>query len=246
MADAVDVRALHRREHALGRVLVEARVHEAITQSSCSSSSSATSSSPFARMFTSIPFRIRNGRQHLVQRVDLLPLQSQPAVAQARRVVAHREVLVPQRLRGARHLLDRRLSIRPGRVRVQVAAQVAALDQDRQRTVAGSSELAAVLAQLGRDVRVAKVRVELLLVGGLELLAGLRVRDRVLRDGEAPANGVFAQGDVVVLRAGEVLQQVPVRLGWHHPKVEPEPLVRDHSRLRVALRDDRGDVLSAR
>ena len=34
---------------------------EAITQSSCASSSSATSSEPSARMLTSMPCRIRNG-----------------------------------------------------------------------------------------------------------------------------------------------------------------------------------------
>ena len=36
------------------------------------------------------------------------------------------------------------------------------------------------------------------------------------------ANGVLAQRDVVVLRAGEVLQQVPVRLRRHDAQVEPE------------------------
>ena len=161
------------------------------------------------------------------------------------RVVAEREVLVAERLRGERHLLDRRLPVRPGRVAVQVAAQVGALDELRQLALARRVELAAVLAQLGRDVRVAEVRVELLLVGSRELLARLGGRDGVLGDGEAAAHGVLAQRDVVVLRAGEVLEQVAVRLRRDDAKVEPEALVRDHRRLRVPLRDDVGDVLAA-
>jgi hypothetical protein len=45
----------------------------------------------------------------------------------------------------------------------------------------------------------------------------------------------------VVLGAGEVLEQVPVRLRRDDAQVEAETVVRDHRRLRVALRDDVGD-----
>ena len=88
--------------------------------------------------------------------------------------------------------------------------------------------------------------VELLLVGSGELLAGLGGRDGVLGDGEPAPNRVLAQRDVVILRAREVLEQVAVRLRRHDAKVEPEALVGDHGRLRVALRDDVGDVLACR
>ena len=40
------------------------------------------------------------------------------------RMVRQRDVVVPQRLRGLAHLLDRILSIRRGRVHLQVAANV--------------------------------------------------------------------------------------------------------------------------
>ncbi len=243
VADAIDVRARHRVQHPLGRVLVEARVDGRHHPVELLEDLVGDVELAVRANVHLDPLQDPEGRERLVERVDLLPLQLQPPVAEPRRVVAHREVLVPERLRGARHLLDRRLPVRPGRVRVQVAAQVGALDQDGQRAVASGHQLARVLPQLGWDVGVAEVGVELLLVGGRELLAGLGVRDRVLRDREAPAHRVLAQRDVVVLRAGEVLQQVPVRLGRDDAQVEPEPLVRDHGRLRVALRDDRGDVV---
>ena len=47
--------------------------------------------------------------------------------------------------------------------------------------------------------------------------------------------------DVVVLRAGEVLQQVPVRLGRDDAEVVAQAVVRDDRRLRVALRRDLDD-----
>ena len=56
VADAVDVRALHRGEHALGRVRCRSASAPTRRPSRAPArSSSATSSSPFARMFTSIP-----------------------------------------------------------------------------------------------------------------------------------------------------------------------------------------------
>ena len=53
---------------------------------------------------------------------------------------------------------------------MEVAAEVGALDERRQLAAPRRRELAAVLAQLGRDVRVAEVRVQLLLVRGGEHL----------------------------------------------------------------------------
>ena len=73
MPDAIDVRVIHRGEHPLGRVLSNRVCTDATTQSSVASSSSETSSEPSARMFTSMPFRIRNGATLLVERVDLQP-----------------------------------------------------------------------------------------------------------------------------------------------------------------------------
>ena len=153
-------------------------------------------------------------------------------------MVGETEELVAARGRGTRHLLDRRLAVRrPGRVAVHLAAEVAELDELRQVAAPGRLELAAVLAQLRRDVAVAEERVQRLLVAEGMNLSGLDHRDAVLGDREAVALRLLAQGDVVVLRAREVLQQVAVALRRHDPEIEPEPLLADHGRLGVAVRD---------
>ena len=117
---------------------------------------------------------------------------------------------------------------------MQVAAEVAQLDQVRQRPRARRLELAAALAQLGRDPLVAEVRVHLLL--GLEgvHLARLDLRDPVLGDREPAPDGRLAQGDVVVLGAGEVLEQVAVAVRRHDSQVEAEAVLADDGRLRIA------------
>ena len=82
--------------------------------------------------------------QPLVQRRDLLPLAREPVAAQVVRVVGDREVLVAARPIAAAAISSivscRR---RPGRVRVQVAAQVAELDELRQLAAPRRLELAA-------------------------------------------------------------------------------------------------------
>ena len=123
-------------------------------------------------------------RHERVQLVDPLALLLQPPVAQAVRVVADRVVRVPLLDRARDHRLERVAAVRPGRVRVQVAAQVAGLDQLRQPVAARGVELAEILAELGRDPVVAEERVDLLL--GRERVDGaaLGLGDPVLGDRE--------------------------------------------------------------
>ena len=45
----------------------------------------------------------------------------------------------------------------------------------------------------------------------------------------------------MILRTGEVLQEVAVRLRWNDAQVEPEALIREHRRLRRAVRHDLDD-----
>ena len=110
-------------------------------------------------------------------------------------------------------------------MRVQITPQVGQLDELWQRSVAGSGELAAILAQLRRDPVVPEKAVDVLLARKMVLLAGLDLGDRVLRYRVAAPDRVLAQCDVVVLRAGEVLEQVAVALRGYDPKVEPGPVV---------------------
>src|SRR6185436_15617629 len=99
------------------------------------------------------------------------------------RVIRDREVRVAAALRLGRHLVDRVLPVaRPGRMSVQVAAEVTQLHELWQLPVPGGFELAKVLAQLRRDVLVAEELVERLLAAGLEDLSGLDLLDAVLGD----------------------------------------------------------------
>ena len=77
-------------------------------------------------------------------------------------MVGDRQVRVAARLRGERHLLHRVLAVlRPRRVGVEVAAQIALLDERGQLAVARRLQLARGLAQLGRDELVAEPLVQL-------------------------------------------------------------------------------------
>src|SRR6266498_5946256 len=109
-------------------------------------------------------------------------------------------------------------------VRVQVAAKLRQLDELRQLAPPRRLELTRVLPELRRDRLIAEEVVERVLVLGLEDLARLDRGDAVLGDREAATDGVLAHRDVVLLRAGEVLQQIAVRLGWHNPQVETQAL----------------------
>ena len=124
---------------------------------------------------------------------------------------------------------------------MQVAAQLSRLDEHRQLAPPRCLELARVLTQLRRDVRVAEPLVDLLLVDRGDDLAALDLGDAVLGDRQPTSLDFLAQRDVVILRAGEVLQQVPVALRRDHTQVEAETLVRDDRRLRRAFRRDLGD-----
>ena len=79
-----------------------------------------------------------------------------------------------------------------------------------------------------------------MLVVGLQELAGLDLLDPVLADLETAADGVLAQRDVVRLRAGQVLQQVPERARRDHPQLDPRPVVGDAGDLGLASLLDRG------
>ena len=123
---------------------------------------------------------------------------------------------------------------------VQVTLELAQLDELRQLALPRGLELAGVLAQLGRDVLVAEVRVELLLAPRSEELAALDLEHAVFGDREPAADGLLAHRHVVLLRAREVLQEVAVALRRHDAQVETQTLPRDDRRLRPALRDHLG------
>ena len=129
---------------------------------------------------------------------------------------------------------------------VQVAAQVAQLDQAREPAGERGLDLALVLAQLGLDERQAEEGVGLGLGGErAELGLGTGERLAVLADpqepllGQAPAlvAGHRPQPDVVLLRAGEMDPVRPGCFGRHGHQVHLGPAEQADRRFGAALVD---------
>ena len=105
---------------------------------------------------------------------------------------------------------------------MEIALEMAELDELRQRSASRRLQLTGALAQLGRDELVAEELVQLLLVAMGDRLARIHDDDAVLGDREPPALRLLPHGDVVVLRAGEVLEEVAIALGGNDAEVEAE------------------------
>ena len=140
-------------------------------------------------------------------------------------MVGDREVRVAERARRLDHLLQLVLAVRERRVRVEVALDVVLGDELRQLAVARRLDLAARLAKLRLDVGEAQPLVHLLLGAEALDLAGLDLGDPVLGDREAHLHGALAELDVVCRRAGEVLEEVAVRLRRDDPQVDRDPVL---------------------
>ena len=98
---------------------------------------------------------------------------------------------------GFGHLADGVAAVGLGGVHVQIAADIAADDELRQRVLGGGFELAAVLAQFGRDVVEVERVVDFLLGGGGDDDVVFEAQQGVLAEREAALDGALAQGDVV-------------------------------------------------
>ena len=107
---------------------------------------------------------------------------------------------------------------------VQVAAQLLDGDELGQAGTAlgGGLELASVLTQLGRYVGEAEALVDLGLVRAPMGLARRVVEQAVLGDVQAAPHGHVAQGDVVLLGASEVLQQIAELVGGDDLEIDRE------------------------
>jgi len=88
--------------------------------------------------------------------------------------------------------------------------------------VGGSFDLAAVLAQLGRNVVEVERVVDFLFAGRGDDHVVLEPHQRVLRECEAALDGALPQGDVVVLRSGEILQRGTVAGARQQPDIHLE------------------------
>ena len=141
------------------------------------------------------------------------------------------------------HRRERRAAIAPVGVDVQVALQVRAGHERRQAPLAGRVDLAAILAQLGRDPRQAHRREHLFLRAPAHL--PLAAEQAVFVEFQARALRKPPDVDVVTLVAGEVVERRAEARSRHDPEVDGEP-VREHDRRpRAPARDDVGDLVEA-
>src|ERR1039458_6973722 len=83
-----------------------------------------------------------------------------------------------------------------------------------------SLNLAAVLAQLGRNVVEVKRAIDFFLAGGGDDGVVFKPQQRILAQRQAALDGALAQGDVVMLGAGEVLQRGAVAGPRQQPDVD--------------------------
>ena len=106
-------------------------------------------------------------------------------------------------------------------------------------------ELAAVLAQLGLDVRQPERRVDLLLGLAGQRLPGRVVEDPVLGNVQALADRHLAQVRRCGLAAGEVLEQVPERRRRDDAQVDAKPGLGDAARAAASAALGHGDHLQS-
>ena len=149
------------------------------------------------------------------------------------------------------HLPERRPPVRPVGVGVEVATEVVVTEEVGQVARGGGLDLAAVLAEFGRDVREAERRVHLRLrLAGDPVASALArpvafvlrerrdVEDAVLVHLQAALDRAVPEFHVVVPGAGEILECGAELRGAGRPQVDPGAVDAD-ARLRLAGLDDR-------
>ncbi len=130
MPDRVDVGALHRRDDPFGHVAAERGMDRGDDPVARGEQLVRHVERAVGADVDLDPLEHGEGCEPLVERVDLLPLRFQLAVAQVVGVIGEDEVPIALGDAGAGHLLDRVLPVgRPGRMRMEVTAEVAQLDQ---------------------------------------------------------------------------------------------------------------------
>ncbi len=149
-------------------------------------------------------------------------------------MVGDGEILQAGLARLKRHLLDRGASVGIGRMAVQIAAQVAALKQARADDACGRRlDLAAVLAQFGRDQGQAQRAVNFFLAGARHALVA--AEQSVLVEQHPGALRHAPQMDAMGLGAGEVHQRGAVAFARHHAQVNLQPAAQHDAGFGLAL-----------
>ena len=105
----------------------------------------------------------------------------------------------------------------------------------RERVLSGGFDLTAVLAQLGRNVVEVQRVINVGFGRGSHDLVVLKTEQGILTQAEAALDGALAQADVVVLRAGEVLQCGAVAGARQQAHVDLEIVAQGEADLVLAL-----------
>ncbi len=163
--------------------------------------------------------------------------------AQADRVVGDGHRPQAAVARGAGHLQHAQRAVGPGRVHVQVVADVVERYQRRQLAGQGGLDLAAVFAQAGGNEGQAQPGVDLLFGGAENLVAAVERGEGVLVEAQPLLQGHLAQLDVVVFAAGEVVEQRAPARGGQHAQVDAQPVEQHDVGLGRAAPGNGFDVL---
>ena len=177
-----------------------------------------------------------NFRPLLLQLVGLQPADHCDAL----RVVGDGDVLQAAALGGGGHLLDARLAVGPRAVHVQIAADVVQLDERGQLAGVGPFKLVAGLTQLRRKTGQIERGIDLLFRATGNAI--VTAKDAVLVDFQPARFRSAADDDVVLFRAGEVLQGRAERLGRHGAEIDLHACLQTQRGFRIAPGDDRSDA----
>ncbi len=111
----------------------------------------------------------------------------------------------------------------------------------RQFVFCGGFDLAAVLAQFGRNPIEPERAVHFLFGGGGNLRAVFHARQRVLAQCVTALDRALPDGDVVGLRAGEILQRGPERGTRQEAHIHLQPVAQAEADLVLTFREQVGD-----
>ena len=167
----------------------------------------------------------------MLEAARLVHARAPPGRGDGPAVLGDGQVLEPAAARRLHHGLQGVAAVALRGVRVQVALDVLHLDQPGQAPRLRGRHLAPVLAQLRRYEGQAQGAVDVLLRGARDLRARLHLEHAVLVQLQLPPHRALADGDVVGLGAGEVLERRAQALGGERAQVHLEPRGQDHAGL---------------
>ena len=150
---------------------------------------------------------------------------------------------------GFGHLADGVAAVGGVGVHVEVAADVGERDEVREGVGGGGFDLAGVFAELGRDVVEVEGVVDFCLGGCGDDGVVFDAEEGVLVEGEAALDGSLAEGDVVHLGAGEVLEGGSVAAAREEADVDLEVVAEGEGDFVLAFGEELvdegegGDVL---